>query len=80
MKWKDLISNNFSRKAEIVLIMIAALVYVGTIQADEGKVISSEIVKLAIHGIFFIGLAGIISQTIIDWCWPKNSILTAEST
>jgi hypothetical protein len=72
MNWKDLINSNFSRKAEIVLIGVAALVYVATVQAAEGKTLDPVILKWAIAGIIAITLTGIGAQTLLDWRWPNH--------
>ena len=72
MKLTELINSNFSRKAEIVIATIAALVWVGTIQADEGKVIFPEIVKLALWGIIGVGSFGIFAQGVIDWKFGRD--------
>jgi hypothetical protein len=72
MNWKEIINTNFSRKAEIVLITIVALVYIVTAQPPEGKALEAELVKWAIWGTIAVGLFGIASQTLLDWKHPKN--------
>lgn len=72
MNWKEIINTNFSRKAEIVLITILALVYVVTAQPPEGKALDAELVKWAIWGTIAVGLFGIAAQTLLDWKHPKN--------
>jgi len=67
MKFTELINSNFSRKAEIVIVTIVALVYIGTFQSDQGKVIDHKIIVYAICGVIWIGTLGIITQALIDW-------------
>jgi len=67
MKFTELINSNFSRKAEIVIVTIAALVYIGTFQSDQGKVIDPDIIRLAIYGVAWIGTLGIFVQASVDW-------------
>jgi len=67
MKFTELINSNFSRKAEIVIVTIAALVYIGTFQSDQGKVIDPDIIRLAIYGVAWIGTLGIFVQAAVDF-------------
>ena len=67
MKFTELINSNFSRKAEIVIVTIAALVYIGTFQSDQGKVVDPDIIRLAIYGVAWIGTIGIFVQAAVDW-------------
>lgn len=67
MKFFEFLNTNFSRKAEIVIVTIAALVYIGTFQSDQGKVVDPDIIRLAIYGVAWIGTLGISVQAAVDW-------------
>jgi hypothetical protein len=75
MNWKDLISQKISRKARIVLIGIAALVYVYSqicSAAAEGKTVEPELALWTIGGIIGISIVGIAAQWSIEFFEKKQ--------
>lgn len=72
MDFKELFKEIYSRKAGVAIIAITALVYIGTRQPEEGNLIVTEIVRLAIYGIIGIGSLGIVAQAVLDWRRPKE--------
>ena len=72
MKFTEFLNANISRKAEVVIVTIAALVFIGR----QGEIVLSaeqvELVKWSIVAISIVGLVGIIAQAILDFKHPKN--------
>jgi len=68
MNWKDLINSNFSRKAEIVIVTIAALTYLGTVKPEA----ADTFVKWAIIAVAWIGTIGIAAQWSIDYKFGRQ--------
>ena len=75
MNFWELFTKNYSRKAAVVIIAIAALTYIAVLQAEEGKVIDQALAELAIYGITLLGVLGITAQAILDWRKPKEDEL-----
>ena len=72
MNFWEIFTKNYSRKAAVVIISIAALTYIAVLQAEEGKQIDQPLAKLAIYGISWLGTCGIVAQGVLDWRKPKE--------
>ena len=57
LSWKDIFSQNWSRKAGVAVVTIAAIYMIATQQIEEGKTLSIEI---CLHGMYLIaGVGGV---------------------
>jgi len=75
MNFWEIFTKNYSRKAAVVIIAIAALTYIAILQAEEGKVIDQALARLAIYGIAWLGTCGIAAQAFLDWQKPEKDEL-----
>ncbi len=66
LSWKDIFSQNWSRKAGVAVITIVAIYLIATQQIEEGKTLSIEICKCGMYLIGGVGCIAIILQFLLD--------------
>ena len=66
MKFTDLISANFSRKAELVIVVVAGISYVCGLDTVDAAILRWSILAIA-----WIGTLGVTAQAVIDFKHPR---------